>query len=46
MSRTIDDAITGLAQEGPDGPTQSRQRGVHLAVRLGIHTGLVVVGDI
>jgi class 3 adenylate cyclase len=26
-------------------PTQSRQRGVHLAVRLGVHTGLVVVGD-
>jgi class 3 adenylate cyclase len=27
-------------------PTQSRQRGVHLAVRLGIHTGLVVVGEV
>jgi class 3 adenylate cyclase len=27
-------------------PTQSRQRGVHLAARLGIHTGLVVVGDV
>src|SRR5499427_9429244 len=27
-------------------PTQSRQRGVELAVRLGIHTGLVVVGEV
>jgi class 3 adenylate cyclase len=27
-------------------PTQSRQRGVHLAVRLGVHTGLVVVGEV
>jgi class 3 adenylate cyclase/predicted ATPase len=27
-------------------PTQSRQRGVQLAVRLGIHTGLVVVGEV
>jgi class 3 adenylate cyclase/tetratricopeptide (TPR) repeat protein len=26
--------------------TQSRQRGVQLAVRLGIHTGLVVVGEV
>jgi class 3 adenylate cyclase len=27
-------------------PTQSRQRGVQLAVRLGVHTGLVVVGEV
>src|SRR5262249_48902105 len=27
-------------------PTRSRQRGVELAVRLGIHTGLVVVGEV
>src|SRR5262249_28699677 len=27
-------------------PTQSRQRGVQVAVRLGIHTGLVVVGAV
>jgi class 3 adenylate cyclase len=38
---------THLAQEGlRPAPTQSRQRGVHLAVRLGIHTGLVVVGEV
>jgi class 3 adenylate cyclase len=38
---------TPLEQEGlRSAPTQSRQRGVHLAVRLGIHTGLVVVGDV
>ena len=24
----------------------ARERGVHLAVRLGIHTGLVVVGEV
>ena len=36
-----------LEQEGlRPAPTQSRQRGVHLAARLGIHTGLVVVGDV
>ena len=36
---------THLGQEGlRPAPTQSRQRGVHLAARLGIHTGLVVVG--
>src|SRR5262249_41766342 len=27
-------------------PTQSRQRGVRLAARLGLHTGLVVVGEV
>ena len=38
---------THLGQEGlRPAPTQSRQRGVHLAVRLGIHTGLVVVGEV
>src|SRR5262249_50124379 len=30
----------------PPAPTQSRQRGVQLAVRLGVHTGLVVVGEV
>src|SRR5262245_32014488 len=34
-----------LAARNPT-PTQSRQRGVHLAARLGIHTGLVVVGEV
>jgi class 3 adenylate cyclase len=35
-----------LEQEGlRPAPTQSRQRRVQLAVRLGIHTGLVVVGE-
>jgi class 3 adenylate cyclase len=38
---------TRLEQEGlRPAPTQSRQRGVHLAARLGIHTGLVVVGKV
>jgi class 3 adenylate cyclase len=38
---------TRLAQEGlRPAPTQSRQRGVHLAARLGIHTGLVVGGEV
>src|SRR5262249_10815832 len=38
---------TRLEEEGlRPAPTQSRQRGVHLAVRLGIHTGLVVVGEV
>src|SRR5262249_42585641 len=38
---------THREQEGlRPAPTQSRQRGVHLAARLGIHTGLVVVGDV
>src|SRR5262245_41627306 len=36
-----------LKQEGlRPAPIQSRQRGVELAVRLGIHTGLVVVGEV
>jgi len=36
-----------LKQEGlRPAPTQSRHRGVELAVRLGIHTGLVVVGEV
>src|SRR5215813_369951 len=36
-----------LQQEGlRPAPTQSRQRGVELAMRLGIHTGLVVVGEV
>jgi class 3 adenylate cyclase len=34
-----------LAARNP-APTQSRHRGVELAVRLGIHTGLVVVGEV
>src|SRR5262249_13842669 len=38
---------TCLEQEGlRPAPTRSRQRGVHPAVRLGIHTGLVVVGEV
>src|SRR5262245_30510458 len=36
-----------LAQEGlRPAPTQSRQQGVRLAVRVGIHTGLVIVGEV
>jgi TOMM system kinase/cyclase fusion protein len=43
----LDQLNTRLAQEGlRPAPTQSRQRGVHLAVRLGVHTGLVVVGEV
>src|SRR5262252_5391830 len=38
---------TRLEAEGlRPAPTQSRQRGVPLAVRLAIHTGLVVVGEV
>src|SRR5215510_14323816 len=40
------DAELAATRYAPPAPTQSRQRGVHLAVRLGIHTGLVVVGEV
>jgi class 3 adenylate cyclase len=44
---TLSQLHTHLAQEGlRPAPTQSRQRGVELTVRLGIHTGLVVVGEV
>jgi predicted ATPase/class 3 adenylate cyclase len=47
MIEALGQLNTRLAQEGlRPAPTQSRQRGVHLAVRLGIHTGLVVVGEV
>jgi len=47
MIEALGQLNTRLAQEGlRPAPTQSRQRGVHLAVRLGVHTGLVVVGDV
>ena len=47
MLEALGQLNTRLAQEGlRPAPTQSRQRGVHLAVRLGIHTGLVVVGEV
>ena len=47
MVEAIRQLNTRLAQEGlRPAPTQSRQRGVSLAVRLGIHTGQVVVGEI
>jgi class 3 adenylate cyclase len=46
MIEAVRQLNTRLAQEGlRPAPTQSRQRGVQLAVRLGIHTGLVVVGE-
>jgi len=45
MIGALGQLTTRLEQEGlRPAPTQSRQRGVHLAARLGIHTGLVVVG--
>src|SRR5207253_4540864 len=45
MVEALDQLSTRLEQEGlRPAPTQSRQRGVHLAARLGSHTGLVVVG--
>jgi len=47
MIEALGQLNTRLAQEGlRPAPTQSRQRGVHLAARLGIHTGLVVVGEV
>src|SRR5262249_10619548 len=47
MVEALGQLNTRLAQEGlRPAPTQSRQRGVQLAVRLGCHTGLVVVGDV
>jgi class 3 adenylate cyclase/predicted ATPase len=47
MLEALGQLNTRLEQEGlRPAPTQSRQRGVQLAVRLGIHTGLVVVGDV
>src|SRR5262245_54418116 len=54
MLEAVGQLTTRLGQEGLPAlacvsthvrPTQSRQRGVHLAARLGIHTGLVVVGE-
>ena len=47
MVEALGQLNTRLKQEGlRPAPTQSRQRGVELAVRLGIHTGLVVVGEV
>ena len=47
MIEAMGQLTTRLGQEGlRPAPTQSRQRGVHMAVRLGIHTGLVVVGEV
>src|SRR5215475_10239182 len=47
MVEALGQLNTRLRQEGlRPAPTQSRQRGVELAVRLGIHTGLVVVGEV
>src|SRR5262245_25040929 len=47
MVEALGQLNTRLGQEGlRPAPTQSRQRGIHLEVRLGIHTGLVVVGEI
>jgi class 3 adenylate cyclase len=47
MVEAIGQLNTRLEEEGlRPAPTQSRQRGVQLAVRLGVHTGLVVVGEV
>jgi len=47
MIEAVGQLNTRLTQEGlRPAPTQSRQRGGLLAVRLGIHTGLVVVGEV
>jgi class 3 adenylate cyclase len=47
MVEAVGQLNTRLSQEGlRPAPTQSRQRSVQLAVRLGVHTGLVVVGEV
>src|SRR5262249_43056539 len=47
MVEALDQLNTRLEEEGlHPAPTQSRQRGVQLVVRLGVHTGLVVVGEV
>jgi class 3 adenylate cyclase/predicted ATPase len=46
-SRLREEGLPALACVSTHGrPTQPRQRGVQLAVRLGVHTGLVVVGEV
>src|SRR4030095_6743420 len=47
MVEAIGQLNTRLEEEGlRPAPTQSRQHGVQLAMRLGVHTGLVVVGEV
>jgi class 3 adenylate cyclase len=47
MIEAVGQLNTRLGQEGlRPAPTQSRQQGVRLAIRLGVHTGLVVVGEV